>query len=78
MVIPAGLCDELMQLGCYVELYESAEKYIGKVMVTAPEPTLEEMRARSASPGPWYTTEEVLAHCRARAGQNSDGTPAAG
>ena len=46
------------------------------MMVTAPEPTLAELRAQEGSRT--YTTEEVLAYCRAKAEQARLNGPAPG
>lgn len=61
------LRTEMMRRGGYVALHDAAGRYIGKMMVTAPEPPLAELQAQRNTRA--YTTDEVLAYARAKAGQ---------
>ena len=71
--IDASLPAKLLQLTEAAELCDEAGKVIGrfnpvfdpsKWEIIGPELTEAELDRRANSQGPWYTTEEVLAHLR--------------
>ncbi len=69
VVISDELRDQLRAAEGPVELVDSAGEWVGWVdVLNLVDPTPEELAAAAAGPGK-HTTAEVLAYCRAKAGQ---------